>query len=282
MNSPPQLPLPTWFVGCGNMGGAIVEGWRASAIDLSNLVVIDPREPAVEGVRTVASFADAGAPPRLIVLGFKPQTLADVGPQLRRWLTSKATVLSLLAGVECSTLRGLFPSAGAIVRAMPNLPVAVRRGVVALYSDDASDSVRQQLADLFAPLAFGVWMNEESKLAVVGSIAGAGPAYVARFVEALTRAGEERGLSREMASAIALETVLGTAWLAATTHESMDEIARRVASPKGTTQAGLAVLDHDRVLDQLIDVTIAAAARRGEELAEEARAASLAEDARLP
>jgi pyrroline-5-carboxylate reductase len=85
-----------------------------------------------------------------------------------------------------------------------------------------------------------------------------------------------------MASAIALETVLGTAWLAATTHESMDEIARRVASPKGTTQAGLAVLDHDRVLDQLIDVTIAAAARRGEELAEEAKAASLAEEARLP
>jgi pyrroline-5-carboxylate reductase len=278
----PQLPNPTWFVGCGNMGGSIVEGWRASAIDLSNLVVIDPRDQAVEGVRTVSSFGDAGAPPRLIVLGFKPQTLAEIAPELRRWLTSKATVLSLLAGVEYSTLRGLFPSAGAIVRAMPNLPVAVRRGVVALYSDDASDGVRQQLADLFAPLAFGVWMNEESKLAVVGSIAGAGPAYVARFIEALARAGEERGLSREMASAIALETVLGTAWLAATTHESMDEIAARVASPRGTTQAGLAVLDHDRVLDQLIDVTIAAAARRGEELAEEAKTASLAEEARLP
>ena len=281
MNSTPQLPSPTWFVGCGNMGQAIVEGWRASAIDLANLVVIDPREPAVEGVRTVSSFADAGAPPKLVVLGFKPQTLAEVAPQLRPWLTSKATVLSLLAGVECATLRELFPNAGAIVRAMPNLPVAVRRGVVALYSDDASAGVRQQLADLFAPLAFGVWMNEEAKLAVVGSIAGAGPAYVARFVEALAKAGEEWGLSREMASAIALETVLGTAWLAATTHESMDDIAGRVASPKGTTQAGLDVLDHDHVLDQLIGVTIAAAARRGEELAQEARAASLAEEARL-
>jgi pyrroline-5-carboxylate reductase len=275
----PQLPTPTWFVGCGNMGGAIVEGWRASAIDLSSLVVVDPRDPAIQGVRAVSSFADAGAPPRLVVLGFKPQVLAEIAPQLRRWLTSKAAVVSLLAGVECATLRELFPSAGVIVRAMPNLPVAVRRGVVGLYSDEASDPVKQHLADLFAPLAFGVWMNEESKLAVVGSIAGAGPAYVARFVDALAKAGEERGLSREMASAIALETVLGTAWLAATTHESMDEIARRVASPRGTTQAGLDVLDHDHVLDQLIGVTIAAAARRGEELAEEGR--QLAADARV-
>jgi pyrroline-5-carboxylate reductase len=274
MNGGSLLPTPTWFVGCGNMGGAIIEGWRASAFDLSSITVIRPSGRPVPGTHTVTSFAEAGPPPRLVVLAFKPQTLSEIAPQLRSWLTSKATVLSLLAGVECATLRELFPSAGAIVRAMPNLPIAVRRGVVALYSDEAEDNVRQQLADLFAPLAFGVWMNEESKLAAVGSVAGAGPAYVARFIDALAKAGEERGLSPEMASAIALETVLGTGWLAATTHESMDEIARRVASPKGTTEAGLAVLDREHVLDQLIDVTIAAAARRGDELAEEAKATS--------
>ncbi len=274
MNALSPLPVPTWFVGCGNMGGAIIDGWRASAFDLSSITVIRPSGTPVPGTHTVTSFAEAGPSPRLVVLAFKPQTLGEVAPQLRPWLTSKSTVLSLLAGVECATLRELFPSAGAIVRALPNLPVAVRRGVVALYSDDAGDNVRQQLADLFASLAFGVWMNEESKLAAVGSVAGAGPAYVARFIEALAKAGEERSLSREMASAIALETVLGTAWLAATTHETMDEIARRVASPKGTTQAGLDVLDREHVLDQLIGVTIAAAARRGEELAEEAKAGS--------
>jgi pyrroline-5-carboxylate reductase len=274
MNGGSRLPAPTWFVGCGNMGGAIIEGWRASAFDLSSITVIRPSGAPVPGTRTVTSFAEAGPPPTLVVLAFKPQTLAEIAPQLRSWLTSKATVLSLLAGVECATLRELFPSAGAIARAIPNLPVAVRRGVVALYSDNAEDNVRQQLADLFAPLAFGVWMNEESKLAAVGSVAGAGPAYVARFIDALAKAGEERGLSREMASAIALETVLGTAWLAATTHETMEEIARRVASPKGTTQAGLDVLDREHVLDQLVGVTIAAAARRGEELAEEAKTTS--------
>jgi pyrroline-5-carboxylate reductase len=277
----PQLPTPTWFVGCGNMGGSIVEGWRASAIDLSPIVIVDPATPNLEGVRTVTSPAEAGAPPKLVILGVKPQQIDEVASQLRTWLTSKTVVVSILVGVEAASLKQRFPKAAAIVRALPNLPIAVRRGVVALYSVDASDTVREQLADLFAPLAFGVWMKEERSLAAVGSVAGAGPAYVARFIKALAKAGEQRGLSPEIASTIALETVLGTAWMAATTGETMEEIARRVASPKGTTQAGLDVLDRDHVLDQLIGVTIAAATRRGEELAEEAKTASLAEDVRL-
>jgi len=190
-------------------------------------------------------------------------------------------VVSLLVGVEAASLRQRLPKAGPIVRALPNLPVAVRRGVVALFSDEADEAVRQQLANLFAPLGFAPWMADEAKLAAVGSVAGAGPAYVARFIDALIKAAEQRGLSREIASTIALETVLGTAWMAAATNESMDAIANRVASPKGTTAAGLAVLDKEQVLDQLIALAIDAAARRGAELAEEARPASLAEPVRL-
>jgi pyrroline-5-carboxylate reductase len=124
-------------------------------------------------------------------------------------------------------------------------------------------------------------MADEQKLAALGSVAGAGPAYVARFIDALTKAGEKRGLSYEIASIIARETVFGTAWMAASNGEDMASIARRVASPKGTTEAGLKVLDHDKVLDQLIAVTIEAAAQRASELAEEARSASLAEGASL-
>jgi pyrroline-5-carboxylate reductase len=116
-----------------------------------------------------------------------------------------------------------------------------------------------------------MWTADEAKFAAVGSVAGAGPAYVARFIAALAKAGEARGLSSEIAATVALETVLGTAWMAATTGESMDDVARRVASPKGTTEAGLAVLDHDQVLDQLIGVTIQAAAERSRQLAAEAR-----------
>jgi pyrroline-5-carboxylate reductase len=141
--------------------------------------------------------------------------------------------------------------------------------------------VRQQMANFFAPLGFAPWMAEEAKVAAVGSVAGAGPAYVARFIAALIKAAEQRGLSHEIASTIALETVFGTAWLAAANNESMDAIARQVASPKGTTEAGLAVLDKEAVLDQLISLAIDAAARRGTELANEAKLASLAEPAHL-
>lgn len=277
----PTLPVATWFVGCGNMGGAIVEGWRSAGVDLSRTVVIRPSGRPVEGVRTVTHFAEAGPAPKLVILAFKPQQLDAVAPQLKSWLTSKTTVVSILAGVEVASLRERFPKARAIVRAMPNLPVAIRRGVVALYGKGVEDALKQQLAELFAPLGFVPWMADEAKFAAVGSVAGAGPAYVARFIAALTKAGEQRGLSNEVASAVALETVLGTAWLAATKRQSMDEIARRVASPNGTTEAGLAVLDREAVLDQLIAVTIEAAARRGAELAQEAKAPSLAGEPHL-
>jgi len=281
MTQAPELPTPTWFVGCGNMGRAILDGWRGAGISLEPIVVVDPAKPAIDGVKRAATPAEAGPAPKLVILGVKPQMIDEVAGQLKTWLTSKTVVVSLLVGVEAASLRQRLPKAGPIVRALPNLPVAVRRGVVALFSDEADEAVRQQLANLFAPLGFAPWMADEAKLAAVGSVAGAGPAYVARFIDALIKAAEQRGLSREIASTIALETVLGTAWMAAATNESMDAIANRVASPKGTTAAGLAVLDKEQVLDQLIALAIDAAARRGAELAEEARPASLAEPVRL-
>jgi pyrroline-5-carboxylate reductase len=280
MSTGPRLPVPTWFVGCGNMAGAMVAGWRAAGVDLSSAVAIRPSGRPVEGVHTVPRIADAGRPPELVVLGFKPQKLDEVAPELRTSLTSKTIVVSILAGVEAASLRERFPGVASLVRAMPNLPVAIRRGVVALYSEDANEATRQQFSNIFAPLGYVPWVSDESKLAAIGSVAGAGPAYVARFIAALAKAGEKRGLSRELAQTIALETVLGTAWMA-TSGEDMDSIARRVASPQGTTEAGLAVLDHDQVLDQLIALTIEAAARRGAELAEEAKSRPLAESARL-
>ena len=281
VTSGPKLPSPTWFVGCGNMGRAIIDGWRAAAVDLSNVVVIRPSGAEVPGVRTVKAFAEAGVPPKLVVLGFKPQKLDEVGGQLKSWLTSKTTVVSMLAGVEVDSLRARFPNAGAIVRIMPNLPVAVRRGVVGLFSKDADDALLDQLGDAFSTLGFAMWMADEAKLAALGSVAGAGPAYVARFIAALAKAGEQRGLTPEIAVTIARETVFGTAWMAATSGETMDEIVRRVASPNGTTEAGLAILDRDDVLDQLIAVTIDAAARRGGELAEEAKSSKLASEPSL-
>jgi pyrroline-5-carboxylate reductase len=275
-----QLPAPTWFVGSGNMGGAILDGWRTGGLDLGPVTVIRPSGAAVEGARVVTSFAEAGPAPKLVVLAFKPQKLDEIAPELRQRLSAKTIVVSILAGVEAASLRRHFPGVGSIVRAMPNLPVAIRRGVVALYSTDVGAGERTLIGDLFAALGFAMWASDEARFSAVGSVAGAGPAYVARFIAALSKAGQKRGLSAEIADTIARETVLGTAWMAATTGEDMESVARRVASPKGTTQAGLDVLDRDGVLDELVAVTIEAAARRGAELAEEARA-SLAETERL-
>lgn len=277
------LPAPTWLVGCGNMAGAMVDGWRLAGVELGQVVAIRPSGRPVADVRTVTSLEQAGRPPELVVLGFKPQQLGEIAPQLAPRLSARTTVVSILAGVDAATLRARFPGVGAVVRAVPNLPVAVRRGVVALYSEDVDEAARDRLAQLFSVLGFAHWTAREAEFAAIGALAGAGPAYVARFIAALARAGTGLGLDPQVAETLARETVLGTGWLAAASGESMESIATRVASPNGTTEAGLAVLDRDAVLDQLIAVTIDAAARRGAEIAQEARGgAPLAQGTPLP
>src|SRR4029079_18965751 len=146
--------------------------------------VVHAAKPAIDGVKRAATPAEAGPAPKLVILGVKPQMIDEVAGQLKTWLTSKTVVVSLLVGIEAASLRQRLPKAGPTVRALPNLPVARRRGVVALFSDEADEAVRQQLANLFAPLGFAPWMADEAKLAAVGSVAGAGPAYVARFIDA--------------------------------------------------------------------------------------------------
>lgn len=265
-----ELPSPTWFVGCGNMAGAMIDGWKAARVDMSTAIAIRPSGTPIPGMQTVTSVKDAGAAPKMIILGFKPQQLDAVAPDLAPWVTSGTVIVSLLAGVEVASLRERFAK-GKIVRVVPNLPVAIRRGVVALYGDGVEEPLRKQLSDLFSALGFAMWTDSEKALAAIGSVAGAGPAYVARFIAALADAGVRLGLPEELSTTIARETVLGTGWMAASSGEAMDALARRVASPNGTTEAGLAVLDREDALGRLIGETIEAAAERGRSLAEAAR-----------
>jgi pyrroline-5-carboxylate reductase len=136
--------------------------------------------------------------------------------------------------------------------------------------------VRKKLSDAFAALGFAMWVESEKVLGAIGAVSGAGPAYVARFIRSLAEAGVSQGLPPELAATIALETAFGTAWMAASNDETMDELARRVASPRGTTEAGLAVLDREGALQKLVADTIEAARRRGAELAAEARGEQVA------
>ena len=262
-----QFPGETWIVGCGKMAGAMVEGWRRAGVDLGAVTAIRPSGTPVDGVRTLRDLPATGSP-AFVLLGVKPQKLDVVAPMLSKHLNSNTILVSILAGVELESLRHRFPAAGHIVRAMPNLPVSENRGIVALF-DGKSHDARSVTDPLFAALGTVVRTETEADLAAIGSLAGAGPAYVARFIAALAKAGTERGLDPELADRLALETVLGTATMAAAREEAMESIVDRVASPNGTTEAGLKVLDAG--LDDLIARTLAAAARRGEELAAAAR-----------
>lgn len=263
-----KFPVPAWLVGCGNMAGAMVEGWRAGGVDFSGVSVIRPSGMPVEGVRTVTDYPDER--PRFVMLGFKPQKLDKVVPELGPHVGPETIVVSMLAGVSTASLRDRFPQAKAIVRIMPNLPVAQIQGVTGVYSPDLNqERLLEQCRPLFC-LGMAPWCDTEEELGVIGAVASAGIAYVARFAEALAKGGETLGLRSGLAANVAVQTLVGTGAYAAATGAGMAEIARRVASPKGTTEQGLAVLDAPDGLQQLVDRTLAAAIRRGQELAAEA------------
>ena len=265
-----SFPTPAWLVGCGNMAGAMVEGWRAAGIDLSNVTAIRPSGTPVEGVRTVTALPDDETL-RFVMLGVKPQKLDEVVPGLAPKVGRETLVVSLLAGVDAATLRRRFPEAGIIVRAMPNLAVAVRQGVTALYSADADHDAT--VGGLMDALGDAPWCESDDELAAIGALAGSGPAYVARFAAAMAKGGEAMGLDPERAAAIAARTLIGSAALI-DRGENFAGLARRVASPNGTTEQGLAVLDGEGGLQPLIDRMYAAAIARGRELAAEAAARS--------
>ena len=222
------------------------------------------------GVRTASIICRHEAiAAQLVLLGVKPQKLDEVAPELAKHLNSNTVLVSILAGVEIASLRARFPDAGQIVRAMPNLPVSEGRGVVALTGGDGS------IDPLFELLGTVVRTDSEAELAAIGSLAGAGPAYVARFIAALAKAGVERGLDPALADRIALETVLGTAAMAKANGEDdgIDRGARRQS--ERDDRGGLARCSIPSST-ALISRTLEAASRRGEELAAAARIDSAA------
>nr|WP_272873193.1 pyrroline-5-carboxylate reductase dimerization domain-containing protein [Sphingomonas arenae] len=145
-------------------------------------------------------------------------------------------------------------------------------GVTALYSEDANEDLRTEVGDWIGLLGLAHWCETQAEFGAIGSVAGSGPAFVARFIAALAKAGEGLGLEGDFSLDLTLRTVAGTAAMAQSRCEDMASIARRVASPRGTTEAGLSVLDGEDALQGLLARTLEASQRRGRELAEAARA----------
>lgn len=257
------------LVGCGNMGGAMLRGWLSAGLEPSRFTVVDPvLAEAPQGVDLLRELPQRRFD--AVLLGVKPQMLGEVAAQMAP-LVQGATVLSILAGVELASLAGRFPQAGALVRIMPNLAAAIGKSPVALAGNGLDDAGRACVTELMAPLGSPEWLPEE-QFDLVTALAGSGPAFVYRFIDALASGAAALGMEPAQAGRLALATVEGAALLAATSEHSPGALADRVASPGGTTRAGLDVLDEDHALARLMLETIRAARDRGAEMAREARA----------
>ncbi|HEY0625998.1 MAG TPA: pyrroline-5-carboxylate reductase dimerization domain-containing protein [Allosphingosinicella sp.] len=268
----PPLPGPFWLVGCGNMAGAMLARWLDCGIDRSRLTVIRPSgQPVAEGVRVLTAYPE-GEAPALVMLGTKPQKLNEVAPGLSPILNAETVLISIMAGVEQASLKARFPAVRTIVKAMPNTPVRLGKGVINLYSDGGEAEARSLVAGLMGALGRVEWFEDEPQFQAAGILTGAGPAFLFRYIDALAKAGAAIGLDAAQAARLAEAMVEGAAALAAAEEESPHQLAERVASPGGTTRAGLNVLDADEALNRLVQVTLEASLRRSHQMAEAARA----------
>jgi pyrroline-5-carboxylate reductase len=266
------LPGPLWLVGCGNMAGAMLAGWLKAGVDPRQVTAIRPSgKPVAEGVRVLTALPE-GEVPAIVLLGVKPQKLDEVAAGVARVLAPETMLVSILAGVELATLRARFPVPRTVAKAMPNLPVALGKGVVELLSDTADAEARSTLETLMRALGLVEWFESEAQFNVASALTAAAPAFLFRFLDALAAAGEGLGLPAEQAARLAAAMAEGSAALAVSSGATPQELARRVASPGGTTEAGLKVLDAEDGLRALILKTLEASRRRGAEMAEAARA----------
>lgn len=260
--------------GCGNMGGAMLAGWLAGGFPPADFTVVDPYlEQAPDGVRLLASAPAGEAAADVVLLGFKPQQLPDAVAMVSPHVGAGTLLLSILAGVDLATLRAAFPDAQAIVRVMPNLAAALGKSPIALVGD-ASEQARALTDDLMAPLGQAEWLDSESQMDLVTALAGSGPAFVYRFIDALAQGAAALGLPRDQADRLALAMVEGAASLAAQSPHAPGELARRVASPGGVTQVGIDVLDADSRLVRLLEDTLRGARDRSADMTVQARGAA--------
>ncbi|MBB4858477.1 pyrroline-5-carboxylate reductase [Novosphingobium chloroacetimidivorans] len=258
------------IVGCGNMGGAMLQGWLAGGVAPGRITVADPRmAEAPAGVMLVREVPVADFD--VVLLGVKPQLLDAVAPQVAPAIGQGTILLSILAGVELATLATRFPDAKGIVRVMPNLAAAIGRSPLALSGQGLDQAGRDAVTALLEPLGTPEWLASEDLFDAVTALAGCGPAFVYRYIDALAAGATALGVPRDQAQRLALATAEGSALLAASSEHGPGELARRVASPGGSTQAGLDVLDADQALVRLVEAAMTAAERRSAEMGRDAR-----------
>jgi pyrroline-5-carboxylate reductase len=258
---------PILLLGAGRMGGALIEGWRdAGAFEPSQLLVRDPFvSQALMTSGAAINPPDAElAKAKTVLLAVKPQLWRDISAVLNGLLAPDAIIVSIIAGVPAADIAAVF-GGRRVARVMPTTAVAIRQGAASIYSDDA-DALAAARA-LFGPVATVVELDSEDLLHAATGVSGSAPAYLYAFVEALEAAGAAAGLDPKQSADLARATMAGAAALMAKSGEDPAALRQQVTSPNGTTQAALAVLNKDGVLDRLLADTVAACVKRSRELA---------------
>lgn len=272
MAQEPALPKSVTLVGGGKMGLALLQGWAARGLEGEGVAILEPSpSPELTALAKERGFRinpQQRAAPQALVLAIKPQVLDSVAPSIVGEAVASALVISILAGKRIADLAARLPQASAIVRAMPNTPAAIGRGVTGAFASPAVDAAQRAVAHaLLASVGEVEWVESEALIDAVTAVSGSGPAYVFYFVESLTRAGVEAGLPEAAAARLARATVEGAGELLRRSPEiSPATLRENVTSPGGTTAAALQTLMAEDGLTPLLARAVRAAKRRAEEL----------------
>lgn len=263
------------LLGSGKMGGALLRGWLGHGVAADDIVVVEPAIEAAAGVtalgvRVVSAVAELPADfrPVVIVLAVKPQILSEAVRPLLPLIASGTVVLSIAAGKTIANLKTLLGPDTPVVRAMPNLPASVGRGMqVAVASSNVPAAMRGRCETLLAAVGDVAWIEDEALMDAVTAVSGSGPAYVFLLIEGLAEAGVASGLPVALAMQLARATVIGAGELVFQARKPAADLRREVTSPGGTTEAALRVLMADDGLKPLLLRAVQAAAARSRELA---------------
>jgi pyrroline-5-carboxylate reductase len=260
------------LVGAGKMGAALLEGWLREGLDGGRVAVLEP-EPSPQ----IAELAQRGLklnPPLralarvdAVMLAVKPQAAAQAMAPLAPVVGTATLVVSIMAGRTLGFLSGTLPRAGALVRAMPNTPAAIGRGITVAVPLKASPAQRVLAHRLLSATGAVEWIEDETLMDAVTAVSGSGPAYVFLLAEALAQAGVAAGLPADLAERLARATVAGSGELLHRSTLSPASLRENVTSPGGTTAAALAVLMGEDGLAPLLRSAVAAATARSRALA---------------
>jgi pyrroline-5-carboxylate reductase len=257
-----QFPAPLLLFGCGNMSGAMVKGWTAAGIAPSSFHIVKPSQnnlpdSAVYFPNAAAALTASPQQYETLIIGVKPQILHSVADDIRSLIAPGGLIISLLGGVNIDSLAQLFPDAR-ILRAMPNLAVALGQSPIGLFAANWNAPEMTDTERWFYPLGSVYWMEAENDMHAFTALAGCGPAFLFNFIAALSDAGEKLGISPEQSAQIAKQMILGAASLANNSDEAPAALSARVASKGGSTAAGLSVLDENDNLQKLMAKTLKA------------------------